>query len=148
MDEFTLWHNHLGHPGISIMKNCKHHIKGIPAELIAKPLNSCQGCAQGKLASDPFHASDKWASAPLALVHGDLLELPNESYCQHCYVLTLLDDYYLYNYSSFGFCLYLHNKSNTLARFTDWLANVEQQCGCMLKTFHSNRGGEFMGNEF
>ncbi|KIK15110.1 hypothetical protein PISMIDRAFT_16746 [Pisolithus microcarpus 441] len=142
-DDYTLWHNCLGHPGVSVMKNCKRHIKGIPAELIAKPLNSCQGCAQGKLASDPFHPSDKRASAPLALVHGDLLELPNESYYRSRYVLTLLDDY-----SSFGFCLYLRQKSDTLARFTEWLATVERQCGCMLKTFRSDRGGEFMGNEF
>ncbi|KIK18519.1 hypothetical protein PISMIDRAFT_14301 [Pisolithus microcarpus 441] len=142
-DDYTLWHNRLGHPGVSVMKNCKRHIKGIPAELIAKPLNSCRGCAQGKLASDPFHPSDKRASAPLALVHGDLLELPNESYYHSRYVLTLLDDF-----SSFGFCLYLRNKSDTLARFTEWLATVERQCGCMLKTFRSDQGGEFMGNEF
>ncbi|KIK13515.1 hypothetical protein PISMIDRAFT_17935 [Pisolithus microcarpus 441] len=95
------------------------------------------------MASDPFHPSSKRAAAPLALVHGDLLELPVESYYRSRYVLTLLDDY-----SSMGFCLYLRNKSDTLARFTDWLANVEWHCGCMLKTFRSDRGGEFMGKEF
>ncbi|KIK15225.1 hypothetical protein PISMIDRAFT_115470, partial [Pisolithus microcarpus 441] len=46
------------------------------------------------------------------------------------------------------FCLYLQQKSDTLAHFTDWLSNIEWQCGCMLKTFHSDQGGEFMGHDF
>lgn len=39
-------------------------------------------------------------------------------------------------------------KSETFENFKKYKSSVESQCGCRIKTLRTDRGGEFMSNEF
>ena len=59
------------------------------------------------------------------------------------YFVTFIDDYSRYRY------VYLmQRKSENFGKFKEFLAEAEKQLGKSLKTLRSDRGGEYLDNEF
>ena len=126
------------------MKNLPKHVNGAPGNLSSatKP-KPCPGCAMGKSHRQPLLPSSSRASAPLELVHADLVEMPHLSIDGYKYCATFLD-----NYSSLGIMSYLKRKSDTIASWRVFKAWAENQLNSRIKAFRSDRGGEFMSEEF
>ena len=77
------------------------------------------------------------------MVHCNLVEFPIESYYQHKYCLTIIDDY-----SGYGTICLLRAKSDTPRAFSFWVTWAEKQWSATLLRVHSDRGGEFMATIF
>ena len=52
------------------------------------------------------------------------------------------------NYSRFGHVYLLHVKSDSLEKFREYKAKVENQLGKTIKTLWSDRGGEYVDLRF
>lgn len=59
------------------------------------------------------------------------------------YFMSLIDDY-----SRKCWLYFLTSKSETLDVFKQWKSHVENETGMKVKTLRTDRGGEFMSNEF
>lgn len=140
------WHRVFGHRD---PKAIKEMIKGgliEGAELIEC---SCQGdcevCLKAKLTRLPFpHKATNHSKAVLELVHTDVCgPMQTASNTGKRYVLTLIDDF-----SKFTVISLLSHKSEVEARIKDYIGLVNNKFGRKPKIFRSDRGGEYLGNEF
>ena len=53
-ESFQIWHDRLGHPGLSMMRKIINNSAGHDARVITKTKNFiCTGCAKGKLTTRP-----------------------------------------------------------------------------------------------
>ena len=117
-DTFDLWHQRFGHAGKKAIENLPSKVKGVPKGLTAPDKETpCEGCLFGKHRRDPFPPSESRATAPLELVHMDLVEYPSNSIDGFRCSLTTLDDY-----SSLGLMWYLKHKSDAFTSFKLYVA--------------------------
>ena len=80
----------------------------------------------------------------LELVHTYLCgPIGIQSYCGDKYFILFVDDY-----SRMVTIMYLKDKSKAFQKFKWNLASVEKEIGKKLKCLRSDRGGEFISNEF
>ena len=108
-------------------------------------LEFCEGCVYGKQNKNSFPVGKSWrASSCLELVHADLCgPMSVESLGGSRYFLLFTDDY------SRMICVYfLKFKSETFENFKKYKCFIEKQSSCRIKTLRTDRGGEFMSNEF
>ncbi|MCO5604284.1 hypothetical protein L7F22_058449 [Adiantum nelumboides] len=118
-------------------------VKGLPT--VRSPTGVCEPCQLGKQhrVAFPKQASTR-ASAPLALVHTDLCgPLSTSSLSGLCYMLVLVDDFSRYTWVSF-----LKLKSEAFGSIRDWKAIVEKEKDPKVKSIRSDRGGEFLSENF
>ncbi|CAA0824232.1 cysteine-rich RLK (RECEPTOR-like protein kinase) 8, partial [Striga hermonthica] len=59
------------------------------------------------------------------------------------YLVTFIDDY-----SRYGYIFLLHRKSECFEKFLEYKGVVEKQLGKSIKSLRSDRGGEYLSNEF
>ena len=86
-----------------------------------------------------YHSEDV-----LEIVHTDLCgPIEIESYSGEKFFIHFVDDY-----SRMMILMYLKEKSKAFQKFKWYLAIVEKEIGKSLKCLRSDRGGEFMSNEF
>ena len=118
-------------------------VRGMPN--IDRQDQVCEGCALGKHHRDSFPIGKAWrASSPLQLVHSDLCGPMNTtSNGGNRYFLTFIDDC-----SRKTWVYFLKEKSEVFGHFKTFKAMIEKQSGFMLKTLRSDRGGEYVSNEF
>jgi len=92
-----------------------------------------------------FPVGKSWrASVCLELVHADLCgPMSVESLGGSRYFLLFTDDY-----SRMSWVYFLKFKSKTFENFKKYKSFVERQSGCRIKTLRTDRGGEFISNEF
>ncbi|MCO5588869.1 hypothetical protein L7F22_042829 [Adiantum nelumboides] len=118
-------------------------MEGLPT--VRSPTGVCEPCQLGKQhrVAFPKQASTR-ASAPLALVHTDLCgPMSTSSLSGLCYMLVLVDDFSRYTWVSF-----LKLKSEAFGSIRDWKAMVEKEEDLKVKSIHSDRGGEFLSENF
>lgn len=142
-DEYSLWHQHMGHPSCNAIKHlhtATQEIRKVPLPLEFPP---CSGCAQGKLTECPFTISYSHGTHPLELVHSDLCNFPVMSYYQQWYVVTFVDDF-----SSFAAIYPMSIKLDTFCVFCEFQAWAKNLFSCQLLQLHLDRGGEFRMNVF
>ena len=78
------------------------------------------------------------------MVHTDLRgPIGIESYRKDKYFILFVDDY-----SRRMIVMYLKDKSEAFQKFKWYLTRLEKEIGKKLKCLRSNRGGEFISNEF
>uniref|UniRef100_UPI001C3D50FB DDE-type integrase/transposase/recombinase n=1 Tax=Picosynechococcus sp. (strain ATCC 27264 / PCC 7002 / PR-6) TaxID=32049 RepID=UPI001C3D50FB len=84
------------------------------------------------------------AKEPFELVHTDFFGPMNvKARGRYEYFISFIDDYSRYEY------VYLmHHKFETLEKFKEYKDEVENLLGKTIKTFRSNRGGEYMDLNF
>lgn len=142
--KYDLWHRRFGHAGKKAIENLHGNVNGVPDSIPTPAEQSpCDGCEFGKSKRAPFPPSDLRAEHPLDLVHMDLVEYPVLSIDGYKYTMTTLDDA-----SSFGLMWFLKRKSDALTAFKQFVAWAETQSERHLKVARSNRGGEFLGQDF
>ena len=92
----------------------------------------------------PYSGKGQRAKELLKLVHYDVCEHLNvQARGGYEYFVTFIDDY-----SSYGYVYLMQRKFETFRKFKEFLAEVEKKLGKSLKTLRSDRGGEYIDNEF
>ena len=139
----NLWHQHLGHTNLWVIKALPAHVIGGPATGAASPPTGlCNGCEKGKSKQLPFPPSKSHAETTLALVHSDLDEMSAASMDGYKWTAT-----YLNNHTRYGIMFFLKHKDEQFDAFKTYKAWAERQTGRKLKTIHTDRGGEFLSKE-
>jgi transposase InsO family protein len=138
----SVWHSRLCHlnfgsmfqlstmsliPNFSIVKGSKYH-----------------SCVQSKQPQKPHKVAEKRHLAPLELVHSDICEMNGVlKEGGKRYFITLIDD-------AIRFCYVylLKTKDEALNYFKIYKAEVETQLEKKIKRLRSDRGGEYLSNDF
>ena len=139
------WHARLGHVNTNTMKLMisKELVTGIPPLEIKT--ETCVSCLRGKQARSPFPKTTLHrATQPLDLVYGDLCgPITPTTPAQKRYVFVLIDDF-----SRYMWIILLKEKSEAFDKFKHFKAVTELETGATIKTFRTDRGGEFSSHEF
>ena len=138
----NLWNLRLGHNNLDRITRL---VKDGPLrDLSVGSLPVCESCLEGKMTKRSFSTKGSRATEPLQLVHSDVcgpISVRARGGCE--YFVTFIDDY-----SRYGYVYLMQRKSETFGKFKEFLAEAEKQLGKSLKTLRSDRGGEYLDNEF
>jgi transposase InsO family protein len=133
---FAKWHNRLGH---AITKRLKAVLP--KHEHLIKD-GCCHACMKGELTRQSFKHHFDQVSAPLEVVHGDLVgPITPSSNGGARYFLTLVNQY-----TSFINVTILKEKSDTPMAIQNFKVFYEKQTGHNLKKLITDGGGEFCNN--
>lgn len=143
-EEAMLWHERFGHlsiQGLQILTR-KNMVLGMPK---LQKLKYCDACFHSKLTRQPYPSGVAWrAKEKLQLVHADLCgPMQVESMGGSRYFFLLIDDF-----SRMSWTYFIKSKDETFNCFQKFLVMVERETGLKLKTLRTDRGGEFISNEF
>ncbi|KAI3768676.1 hypothetical protein L2E82_19506 [Cichorium intybus] len=140
-----LWHERLGHISKTSMKTLQHKemVRDLPEFIIDTSV--CKDCMVGKQTKEAIPRSSSWrAEEILELVHSDICGPINPiSNTGKKYFLSFIDDY-----SRKGWVYLLTEKSQALESFKDFKDKVEKETGKVVKALRTDRGGEYLSNEF
>jgi hypothetical protein len=140
--EVVVWHSHLCH----INFDCIIHLSKLNFILKIPVVrrSKCHACVQAKKPCKPFKRVEEKSLAPLDLIHSDLCEM-NEILTRVAkkYFISFFDD-------ATRYCqLYLIKmKDEALNCFKIYKAEVEKQLEREIKQVRSDRGGEYLSNDF
>lgn len=141
-----IWHERMGHLNWDAIKRTRHEdspLLGIKLDS-SEPRGTCEGCIAGKEKRRTFKSSGHRASEPLEIIHSDLAgPMESVSIGGNRYFVIFLDDR-----TSHVWVVLLKSKDQTLGVFKTFAAMIQKQTGRNIKTFRSDRGGEFMSAEF
>ncbi|XP_020112140.1 uncharacterized protein LOC109726761 [Ananas comosus] len=135
------WHARLGHIGQEKMARlARECLLGSLAKLSLPP---CESCLAGKACRKPFGKACR-ATHPLELVHSDICR-PMNVRARHdtYYFLTFIDDY-----SRYSSVYLLSHRSEALDYFKRFLVEVENQTERTLKVLRTDRGREYLSDQF
>ncbi|GKE69133.1 retrotransposon protein, putative, ty1-copia subclass, partial [Tanacetum coccineum] len=142
LDSTYLWHCRLAHIN-------KKRIKQLQQDGLLKSTNDesfdkCESCLSGKMTKKPFIHSNKRAKDLLGIIHTDVCgPLRHVSRQGASYFITFTDDY-----SRYGYVYLLKHKHEVFETFKVFKNEVENQLGKTIKAIRSDRGGEYISQEF
>jgi transposase InsO family protein len=140
-----LWHDRYGHLNYGSLKllSNKRMVHGLPQ---IDPVDGvCEDCQFGKQHRSSFPSESSWrAKKPLELIHSDLCgPMPVASFGGNLYFITFIDDF-----SRKVWVYFLKEKSEAFQAFKDFKAEVEKSVSLPIKSLRTDRGGEYLSNEF
>ena len=142
--ESNLWHLRYGHLNVKGLKllSKKEMVFGLPK---IDSVNVCEGCIYGKQSKKPFpKGRSRRASSCLEIIHADLCgPMQTTSFGGSRYFLLFTDDH-----SRMSWVYFLQSKAETFETFKKFKAFVEKQSGKCIKVLRTDRGGEFLSNDF
>lgn len=144
-DSAFTWHRRLGHINFnSLTKMRDGAVLGMEFDDDDRQIKLCETCARGKQVRQRFGPSESKSSDVLELIHSDLMG-PMEvmSIGRAKYILTFVDDF-----SRKVFVYFLKSKSETIDKFIEFKALVENQMNRKIKVFRTDNGTEYLSNEF
>ena len=104
----------------------------------------CKNYQIGKMGKTSFKRKNYQCEDVLETVHTDLCgPIDIQSYSGEKLFIIFVDDY-----SRMMTIMYLREKLEAFEKFKCYLARVEKEIGKRLKCLRSDRGGEFISNEF
>ena len=96
------------------------------------------------MTKSPFGGQRTRVKELLGLIHTDVCgPMSTISRGGFSYFITFTDDY-----SRFGYVYLMKKKSETFEKFKEFKNEVEKQTGKSIKALRSDRGGEYLSNEF
>nr|GEV97268.1 copia-type polyprotein [Tanacetum cinerariifolium] len=144
-DLAKLWHERLGHISKTSMGTLQ--LKGMVRDLpnFVADATVCRDCMVGKQTKEAIPRSSSWrAKEILELVHSDICgPITPSSHTGKKYFLSFIDDY-----SRKGWVYLLSEKSQAFESFKDFKAKVETKTGKVVKALRTDKGGEYLSNEF
>ena len=139
-------HRRLGHVAASTIRVLvrSQAIQGISLIDDGQPLY-CESCEYAKATRKVIEKERQGAQASAfgIEIHTDLWTSPSPSLGGRKYYITFTDDYSRYTVTRL-----LKAKSEALQAYKDFAAWALTQHGAKIKQLHSDRGGEYMGEEF
>ena len=124
------------------MLSQKAIVKGLPS---INQVGVCEGCVYGKQTKRSFPVEGAWrASTPLELIHSDVCGPMNTPSCgESQYFLLFINDY-----TRMTWVYFLRYKLQPFQFFRKFKAQAEKESGHCIKALCSDRGGEYLSNEF
>ncbi|KAK9034771.1 hypothetical protein V6N11_076828 [Hibiscus sabdariffa] len=96
------------------------------------------------LPSGPFSGKGERASDLLGLIHSDVCgPINTQARGGYQYFITFTDDF-----SRYGYIYLMRHKSESLEKFKEFKNEVQNQHGKSIKALRSDRGGEYLSQEF
>ena len=145
-----VWHDRMGHLNWEAIKSVRSNnppLLGVKLDASDPPHGTCPGCAAGKAKRRIFKSSGSRttrSSHPIERIHSDLAgPMEVNSIAGHRYICVFTCDH-----TSFAWVYLLKSKDDTLDKFKHFVPMIEKQTGSKIKFFRSDRGGEFMSDEF
>lgn len=140
-----IWHQRLAHAGHTTIRRANSESLVTGADLSDVSTSICEPCVKGKMARKPYKPVGGIKSQRvLELVHTDVCgPMQNNSIGGSRYFVSFIDDY-----SRYAHVFFVSNKSDVFSVFQEYKAAVENKTGHRIKTLRSDRGGEYMSNEF
>ena len=120
-------------------------VKDGPLNLLkVEPYPICEPCLQGKMTKSPFTGKGARATDVLGLIHIDVCGPMNHmARGGFYYFITFIDDY-----SRYGYLYLMKHKSESFEKFKEFHNEVKKQAGKCIKVLRSNRGGEYLLDQF
>ncbi|GJS63366.1 retrotransposon protein, putative, ty1-copia subclass [Tanacetum coccineum] len=142
LDSAHLWHCHLGH--ISKKRIKKLQQDRLLNSIDVKSLGKCVSCLSDKMARKPYSHQVERAKDLLGLIHTDVCgPFRIVSRQGASYFVTFTDDF-----SRYGYVYLLKHKHKVFETFKVFQKEVENQLGKTIKSLRSDRGCEYMSQEF
>jgi len=142
LNPLFLWHCRLGH--INENRMDKLHKSGNLGSFDYESYDTCESCLLGKMTKTPFGGKGQRASETLELIHSDVCgPMTTHARGGFSYFITFIDDY-----SRYGYLYLMKYKSEAFEKFKEFRNEVEKQLGKSIKTLRSDRGGEYLSQEF
>ncbi|GJX25545.1 retrotransposon protein, putative, ty1-copia subclass [Tanacetum coccineum] len=106
--------------------------------------DKCESCLSGKMTKKPFPHRNEKAKDLLGIIHTDVCGLLRHVSRQGAsYFITFTDDY-----SRYGYVYLLKHKHEVFETFKVFKNEVENQLGKTIKAIRSDRGSEYISQEF
>nr|GEZ10580.1 hypothetical protein [Tanacetum cinerariifolium] len=141
-DSYLLWHCSLGYISKKRIEKLQHDrlLNSIDIELLGK----CVSCMSGNMARKPYSHQVKRAKDLLGLIHTDVCgPFKIVSRQGASYFVTFTDDF-----SRYCYVYLLKHKHEVFETFKVFQKEVENQLVKTIKSLLSDRGGEYMSQEF
>nr|GFB41943.1 retrotransposon protein, putative, Ty1-copia subclass [Tanacetum cinerariifolium] len=133
-DSALLWHCRLGHISKKCIEKLQHD--GLLSSSYLTAFEKCVSCMSGKMARKPYTHQVERAKDLLGQIHTDVCgPFKIMSRQGASYFVTFTDDF-----SRYGYVYLLKHKHE--------VGEVENQLGKTIKSLRSDRGGEYMSQEF
>lgn len=137
-----LWHLRLGHINIERINRLARD--GPLNFLKVESFPTCEPCLQGKMTKLPFKGKGERNKRVLDLIHTDVCgPLNHNARGGYIYFITFTDDF-----SRYGYIYLMKHKSESFEKFKEFRNEVENQQGNTIKSLRSDRGGEYLSDEF
>ena len=141
-DDSNLWHYRLSH--INSKRLDKLAKEGLIDSFNLESLDTCEACLKGKMAKAPFPGKGQRAKELLELIHTDVCgPMSHQARGGFSYFITFTNDF-----SRYGYIYLIKHKSEALEKFKEFKNEVENQTDKKIKTLQSDRGGEYLSQEF
>nr|GEW84488.1 retrotransposon protein, putative, Ty1-copia subclass [Tanacetum cinerariifolium] len=106
--------------------------------------DKCESCISGKMTKKPLNNNIERATDLLGLIHTNVCApLRHVSRKGASYFLTFTDDF-----SRYGYVYLLKHKNEVFEKFKVFKSEIELQLGKKIKALRSDRGGEYLSQEF
>nr|GEY16282.1 hypothetical protein [Tanacetum cinerariifolium] len=142
LDYTYLWHCRLAHINKKRIEKLQHDrlLKSMDNE----PFDQCVSCISSKMTRKHFSQKTEKVKDVLGLIHTDVCgPLRRVSKKGSSYFITFTDDY-----SRYGYVYLLKHKHEVFETFKVFKSEVENQLGKTIKAIRSDRGGEYISQEF
>ncbi|GJT69597.1 retrotransposon protein, putative, ty1-copia subclass, partial [Tanacetum coccineum] len=142
LDSSFLWHCRLRHISKKHIEKLQHD--GLLNSSDIESLGKCVSCMSGKMARKPYSHQMERAKDILGLIHTDLcgpFRIVSRQGAN--YFVTFTADF-----SRHGYVYLLKHKHEVFETFKVFQKEVENQLGKTIKSLRSDRGGEYMSQEF
>ena len=137
-----LWHCRLGH--INEKRISKLHKDKFLNSFDFESFEICKSCLLGKMTKDPFTGHSERVTDLLGLIHTDVCgPLSIAARGGYQYFITFTDDF-----SRYGYVFLMRHKSESFEMFKVFQNEVQNQLGKTIKALRSDRGGEYLSQEF
>ena len=142
LSQSFLWHCRLGH--INKKRIEKLHKDEILKTNDIGSFDVCESCLYDKMTKTPFTNVSERANDLLGIIHTDVCgPFRSEGRNGERYFITFTDDF-----SRFGYVYLMKHKHETFEMFKLFQNEVENQLGKTIKALRSDRGGEYLSDEF
>jgi len=145
-----VWHDRMGHLNWEAIKSTRSDnppLIGVKLDASDPPYGTCPGCAAGKAKRRMFKSAGSRhtrSTYPIERIHSDLAgPMEVTSIAGHRYICVFTCDC-----TAYAWVYLLKSKDKTLDAFKRFVAMIEKLTGYKIRFFHSDRGGEFMSDEF
>ena len=146
LDESWLWHRRLCHASMHTLRKITRGrlVRGVPSLDFSED-HLCDACQQGKLTRVSFHSTPLTAtSEPLEILHMDLFgPISTVSLGGKSYGFVIVDDF-----TRFTWVRVLRAKSDAFSEFKIFCVWIQRKTGKLIRTIHSDHGGEFKNSDF
>ena len=137
-----LWHCRLGH--VNKKRISQLYKNGYLGSLDYESYETCESCLLGKMTKTPFSGKGERATELLGIIHSDVCgPMSITARGGYSYFITFTDDH-----SRYGYVYLMKYKSEAFEKFKEYKSDVEKQLDKSIKILRSDRGGEYLSDEF